>query len=63
MSNVVKVLVQKVSKSDGRGDKVSVWQENLRLDDTVRCHLSKESLGAFSFVVFALSPDLTRENC
>lgn len=55
--------MQKVSKSDGRGGKVSVWQENLRLDDTVRCHLSKESLGTLFFVVVVLSPDLTRENC
>lgn len=55
--------MQEVSKSDGRGGKVSVWQENLRLDDTVRCHLSKASLGAFSFVVVVLSPDLTSENC
>lgn len=40
-----------------------MWQENLRLDDTLRWHLSKNSLGAFSFVVIVLSPDLTGENC
>lgn len=55
--------MQEVNKSDDRGGEVSVWQENLRLDDTVRWHLSQEFLGAFSFVVVVLSPDLTRENC
>lgn len=42
------------------GNKVCAWWENLRLDDIVRWHLGKESLGAFPFAVI-VSPDLIRK--